>query len=277
MPPSWRRDAPSLWAASDALDKAIGPEAPKLDARATADAARPGTPASTHELRLALIIPGRNRTEDVFEVLSGWVKSLQLRDDRLNLARSSQPGWTRALCRAMRLVPGYPSEALFEQGEVGDDMFIVLSGSIGIFRAQADRPKKLVDKSEPERSQSSIARSQQRQSMRQSTSRQSTRRRTGLVLDMPGERADVGALSEQYGTLLVTCGANALFGELALLYSQPRAASAVMVESSEVSTALRPRGARRARRARHAALIFSRRLIFPRSPGCARALAYRSS
>lgn len=46
-------------------------------------------------------------------------------------------------------------------------------------------------------------------------------------------------VGEVYGTLLVTCGPGALFGELALLYAQARAASAIVLEPSEVRAAAR--------------------------------------
>ena len=263
------RAKPTLWEASDALEGLIGPKI-KPHAELSA-AAGPRPIADAGAIRLALMLPGNKRKDEELAVLSAWVDSLELRDERLRLARCTQPGWTSSFCRAMKLVRARPGEELFRQGDMGDHLFVILSGSVGIFRASrsqvaAEAQPNVQPNSGAQRRGSRMSRARAPSVVRiaqppcaPSARSEPPRRRSTRVGSLAPRsegcddmRADLAELGRVYGRLLVTGARDMLFGELALLYEQPRAASAVVLERSEVRLRARARNAR-ARAARRAA------------------------
>lgn len=132
------RERPTLWDAGELLGKVVGRSTapPRVQAAGTGGIASVAEAArDVAAIRMALLLPARLRTGEPLEVLEAFVNSLELKDERLNGARHSQPGWTASFCRAMKIISKKAGEALFQQGDMGEHMFIVLTGSVGIYRA----------------------------------------------------------------------------------------------------------------------------------------------
>lgn len=231
-----------IWTACYALDEREGKK--KSD-----DATPPKPSVDRAALLSALRLEPQARADEEMHVLTEWARGIDIRDERLDRARRSQPGWLSMFCRAMKLSAFAPMQCLFEQGEMGENIYIVISGTVGIYRKSAtDQPN-----GESKRQHAADASSKRRSSTRM-VAGGSTRKSAGrlsVVGGQPrvrssvvGKRASIappggfnGGLARMlYGQQLTTCSTDELFGELALLYAQPRAASAVALDDVLVVT-----------------------------------------
>lgn len=85
----------------------------------------------------ALHRPLEQRSDEENELLRTWVRTLDLKDERMQALRKNH---VDALVNAMAVSAHKPGAVLFRQDATGDDMHIVMTGAIGMFRRADGKP-----------------------------------------------------------------------------------------------------------------------------------------